>query len=83
MPRDQREAEQRDLIEREAHPLHEDEGGYGRQRNGQRGDHRRAHIAQKEPDDDDRQHGPFDQGTHRRMIGAHRMVDRGCKWSSC
>src|SRR6267154_2507827 len=73
----QREPEQRDLIEGEAHPLHEDEGGYRRQRNGQRGDHRRAHIAQKKPYDGDRENRPFHEGAHRRVVGAHGMVDRG------
>ena len=73
----QRQPEQRDLIERETHPLHEGEGRYGRQRNGERRDQRGAHIAQEKPNDDDGQHRAFDQGLDRRMIGPHGVVHGG------
>ena len=74
--RHQRERGQRDLIEREIHPLHERERGDGGEGNGQRRNHGGPPIAQKQPDDDDGENRAFDQRIQRRMIGAHRVVDR-------
>jgi hypothetical protein len=64
-PGDERQREQRHLIEGEAEPLHEGEGGQRRERNRQGGDDRGTPVAQEQHDDHDREQGAFDQRLDR------------------
>src|SRR5690606_1620873 len=54
-PDREREPEQRDHVQREAERGLQDEGGDDRDRERERGDHRRLPVVQEEHDDDDRQ----------------------------
>ena len=76
-PRDQPERQQRQLVESEAHQVHEPERRDCRQRNGDGGNHRGAPIAQEEEHHDHRQHGAFDHRRHRAFVLALGVIDAG------
>ena len=72
---DERDAEQADEVEREAEQLHRPERRDGRQRQGDGGDQRRAHVAQEDEHDQHREHGAFDQRLHGGGVVAARVGD--------
>ena len=64
---DQAHGHRRHEVERDPEHAHEPEGGDRRQRDGQRGDQRRADVAEEEEDDENRQDRALDQPFHRRI----------------
>ena len=72
---DQRQGQQADPVQREAHEVHEGERRDRRQRDRDRRDRRRAPFAQEEEDDHDREDGALDQRFHRRAEAALGQVD--------
>ena len=73
--RHQRQGQQRYLVERKTHHLHEGKGGNRRKGNGQGRNQGSAPIAQEKPDHGDGQDRSLDQCLQGRMVGLDRVID--------
>ena len=75
--RDKAECEQRQKVEREAHQIHEPEGGYRRQGNSHSGNQRCTPVAQEQPHNQNGKNRPFDHRMDGGLILCHGVVDAG------